>query len=116
MLDNGDLRSLSTDLDQDLMEVDVNTLVALVAAKPIVLRISTEDGAQELGRIAQTDDRKLRISPVAGSPLEGIDPGPYADRGTAMAAISAYLQGTCLHARPNAAGAVATPGAQDRTT
>ncbi len=94
----------------------MNTLVALVPAKPLVLRISTDDGAQELGRIVQADERQLRISPVAGSPLEGIDPGPYADRGTAMAAISAHLQGTCLHARPNAAGAVAAPGAQDRTT
>jgi hypothetical protein len=98
------------------MEVDVNTLVALVTAKPLVLRISTEDGAQELGQIVRSDDLKLRISPVAGSPLQGINPGPYADRGAAMAAISARLQGTCLHARPNAAGAAADPDAQDRTT
>ena len=84
------------------MEVDVDTLVALVTAKPLVLRISAEHGAQELGQIVQFEDRKLKIAPVAGSPLEGIDPGPYADRGAAMAAISAHLQGTCLHARPGA--------------
>jgi hypothetical protein len=51
----------------------MDTLVALVTAKPLVLRIGAEDGAQELGQIVRGDDRKLRISPVAGSPLEGID-------------------------------------------
>jgi hypothetical protein len=81
------------------MEVDMDTLVALVSSKPLVLRIGAEDGAQDLGQIALGDDRKLRISPVAGSPLEGIDPGPYDDRGAAMAAISAHLHGISLHAQ-----------------
>jgi hypothetical protein len=80
----------------------VNTLVSLVSSKPLVLRIGAEDRNQELGQIVQTDDRKLRIVPAEGSPLEGVDAGPYADRGAAMVAISAYLKGTCLHARPGA--------------
>jgi hypothetical protein len=44
-------------------------------------------------------------------PLEGIDAGPYADRGAAMAAISAHLQGTCLHARSSAEVSAPAPHA-----
>jgi hypothetical protein len=84
-------------------EMDVNTLVSLVSPKPVVLRISAEEGNQELGQIVQGEDRTLRIVPHAGSPLESIDPGPYSDRGAAMAAISAHLKGMCLHARPSPA-------------
>jgi hypothetical protein len=96
--------------DRDLLEMDVNTLVSLVSAKPLVLRISAEDGEQELGQIVQSEDRTLRIVPLEGSPLESIDPGPYTDRGAAMAAISAHLRGMCLHARPSPAN---VPTAQE---
>jgi hypothetical protein len=82
----------------------LNTLVSLVSSNPATLRIISEDGGQELGRIAQGDGRKLTIIPREGSPLAGINPGPYAERGDAMAAISAHLHGTCLHARSSAAG------------
>jgi hypothetical protein len=89
--------------DRDPLEMDMNTLVSLASAKPLVLRISDEDGEQELGQIVQGEDRTLRIVPLSGSPLESIDPGPYSDRGAAMAAISAHLKGMCLHARPSLA-------------
>jgi hypothetical protein len=86
------------------VETDLNTLVSLVSSNPSALRIVSEEGGQELGRLAQGDGRKLTILPLEGSPLAGINPGPYADRGDAMAAISAHLNGTCLHARSNAVG------------
>lgn len=93
---------ISASSGQQSLEVDVDTCVIAVRAKPVVLCISNVEGSQELGRIIQDEDRRFRIVPHAGSPLAGVDPGPYADRGAAMAAISGHLNGTCLHARPSA--------------
>ena len=82
----------------------MNTLVFLVSPTPPTLQIIAEDSGQELGQIVEIDARKLTIVPLEGSPLEGVNPGPYTNRGDAMAAISAHLSGTCLHARSKAMG------------
>jgi hypothetical protein len=75
----------------------MNTVVSAIGADPRTLQVSGADGGRDLGQMVRSGDKQFTIHPADGSPLIGIEPGPYADPGAAMAAISAYLDGTCLY-------------------
>jgi hypothetical protein len=75
----------------------MNTVVSALGSDPLTLQGSTADGGQDLGQLVRGSDKQVTIHAADGSPLAGIEPGPYADPGAAMAAISAVLDGTCLY-------------------
>ncbi len=77
----------------------MNTVVSASASgsDPLTLQLSAADGGQDLGQLVRSNNKQFTIRPADGTPLVGIEPGPYADPGAAMAAISAYLGGTCLY-------------------
>jgi hypothetical protein len=75
----------------------MNTVVSAISSDPLTLQVSAADGGQDLGRLVRGSDNQFTILPADSSPLTGIEPGPYASPGAAMAAISAYLGGTCLY-------------------
>jgi hypothetical protein len=95
---------LVTGADGAASKARMNTVVSASGSDPLTLQVSTADGGQDLGQLVRGSDRQITIHTADGSPLTGIEPGPYADPGAAMAAISAHLNGMCLYSPANRQG------------
>ena len=95
---------LVTGADSAASKARMNTVVSASGSDPLTLQVSTADGGQDLGQLVRGSDRQITIHTADGSPLTGIEPGPYADPGAAMAAISAHLNGMCLYSPANRQG------------
>ena len=58
-------------------------------------RVSASPSMRGLGDLIQHEGQSFTITPDEGSDLQGITAGPYATLNEAMAAIGAFLGGTC---------------------
>lgn len=67
------------------------------ASGPQSYEVRVAGGPEVVGRIliAADSGQQATVEAVAGSPLEGVPPGPYPSRSTAMETIGTHMRGNC---------------------
>jgi hypothetical protein len=67
------------------------------ASGPQEYEVRVAGGPEVVGRILIAADasQQATVEAVAGSALEGVAPGPYPSRSTAMETIGAHMRGNC---------------------